>query len=202
MHAVRLDARAFIAPFLCTSGPLLQAGKQLPCSHAMHSSCLVAWLQQSRTGNFTCPLCRASLDMQLPLPKPAEHARWLEAGVQHLESGLQRLGDGIERLVAPTGPAAAHEHRSTSDRPLQSRAPGRGRSCSPHAGTADSSVSGSCATAEPADAPTAASRRPFTRLQARLAAAGNPAAPAGGPAAAAIHQRSSRRPRRIDCFMD
>ncbi|KAL4452104.1 hypothetical protein ABPG75_007766 [Micractinium tetrahymenae] len=85
----------------------MKAGKQLPCSHAMHSSCLAAWLQQSRAGSFTCPLCRASLDMQPPPPKPAERSRWLEAGIHHLEAGLQRLGDGIERLVAPAGANAA-----------------------------------------------------------------------------------------------
>ena len=33
----------------------------LPCRHTFHVTCLRAWLQQSRAGSFSCPMCRASL---------------------------------------------------------------------------------------------------------------------------------------------
>ncbi|PSC71052.1 E3 ubiquitin ligase RIN2-like [Micractinium conductrix] len=39
----------------------MKAGKQLPCSHAMHASCLCAWLEQSRAGAFSCPLIDSTL---------------------------------------------------------------------------------------------------------------------------------------------
>ena len=39
----------------------MKAAKVLPCKHMFHVSCLRAWLHQSKTGVFTCPLCRQSL---------------------------------------------------------------------------------------------------------------------------------------------
>ncbi|KAK9805241.1 hypothetical protein WJX72_008208 [[Myrmecia] bisecta] len=39
----------------------MQVAKVLPCEHLFHLSCLRAWLQQSGSDNFTCPICRASL---------------------------------------------------------------------------------------------------------------------------------------------
>jgi autocrine motility factor receptor len=39
----------------------MQGAKQLPCQHCFHLPCLTAWLQQSGSDNFTCPLCRLPL---------------------------------------------------------------------------------------------------------------------------------------------
>eukprot|EP00884_Botryococcus_braunii_P011641 jgi/Botrbrau1/20478/Bobra.145_2s0038.1 len=39
----------------------MQAAKVLPCSHIFHLACLRAWLQQSGSDNFSCPLCRLPL---------------------------------------------------------------------------------------------------------------------------------------------
>lgn len=39
----------------------MQVAKQLPCQHCFHLPCLTAWLQQSGSDNFTCPLCRLPL---------------------------------------------------------------------------------------------------------------------------------------------
>uniref|UniRef100_A0A1D1ZX75 RING-type domain-containing protein n=1 Tax=Auxenochlorella protothecoides TaxID=3075 RepID=A0A1D1ZX75_AUXPR len=44
----------------------LASARALPCGHAFHLGCLRAWLQQARGGDFTCPLCRASLEMAPP----------------------------------------------------------------------------------------------------------------------------------------
>jgi len=35
--------------------------KVLPCGHIFHLNCVRGWLQQSKSGKFTCPLCRQSL---------------------------------------------------------------------------------------------------------------------------------------------
>jgi hypothetical protein len=37
---------------------IVHVGKQLPCGHVFHLSCLRAWLQQSGSESFTCPNCR------------------------------------------------------------------------------------------------------------------------------------------------
>ena len=39
----------------------MAAAKQLPCGHMFHLPCLRAWLQQSGTESFACPLCRTPL---------------------------------------------------------------------------------------------------------------------------------------------
>ncbi len=38
-----------------------QGAKVLPCGHIFHLACLRAWLQQSGSDNFSCPLCRLPL---------------------------------------------------------------------------------------------------------------------------------------------
>eukprot|EP00798_Chlamydomonas_sp_ICE-L_P020709 gene20709-27518_t len=39
----------------------MTVAKQLPCGHCFHLACLRAWLQQSGSDNFSCPLCRQPL---------------------------------------------------------------------------------------------------------------------------------------------
>ena len=39
----------------------MSCAKQLPCQHHFHLACLRAWLQQSGTESFACPLCRTPL---------------------------------------------------------------------------------------------------------------------------------------------
>lgn len=40
---------------------MVQGAKVLPCGHIFHLACLRAWLQQSGSDNFSCPLCRLPL---------------------------------------------------------------------------------------------------------------------------------------------
>eukprot|EP00193_Tetraselmis_chui_P007829 CAMPEP_0177750794 /NCGR_PEP_ID=MMETSP0491_2-20121128/30_1 /TAXON_ID=63592 /ORGANISM="Tetraselmis chuii, Strain PLY429" /LENGTH=608 /DNA_ID=CAMNT_0019265863 /DNA_START=83 /DNA_END=1909 /DNA_ORIENTATION=+ len=40
---------------------VMTVAKKLPCGHLFHLHCLRAWLQQSGSDNFTCPMCRAPL---------------------------------------------------------------------------------------------------------------------------------------------
>jgi len=39
----------------------MTTAKQLPCGHHFHLACLRAWLQQSGSESFSCPLCRQPL---------------------------------------------------------------------------------------------------------------------------------------------
>lgn len=105
-------------------GDALQVAKQLPCGHLFHLPCLRAWLQQSGTDNFTCPICRTSLflshhDCLHKLPSATAHAAAQE---------LAHSGSSSDDSAAPsaealnTGEAAAglftdaasHENYSNS----------------------------------------------------------------------------------------
>jgi len=43
--------------------------KVLPCGHIFHLNCVRGWLQQSKSGKFTCPLCRKSLPTDVHINK-------------------------------------------------------------------------------------------------------------------------------------
>lgn len=76
----------------------LASAKQLPCGHVFHVNCLGAWLQQSGSQSFTCPMCRTPL----PLPsKAAVCSVWLPAQQQQLL--LQQ--PGYRAASGPVGPS-------------------------------------------------------------------------------------------------
>jgi hypothetical protein len=134
----------------------------------MHASCLCAWLEQSRAGKLTCPLCRAALDVPAQ-PQPARQRSW-----------LQRARRATAAQQAPAQGGKRQEQRCCCD----------GAAPAPVAMQQQHPV-GAAATGSPGTL-----SRPFTRLQARLAAdsAAASSAAAAGPAA----RRGSRGPRRID----
>jgi hypothetical protein len=189
--------------------PLLQAGKQLPCSHVMHVSCLCAWLQQSSAGS--CPLCRASLELQQQPPQQQPQRRpW-----------LQHLGIAAQALVhAPVGQAAIALLNAGQPLPQPSR-----RAPLPSSRAFAGSLPGSCGDlsmltlqhsqaapavqpvssppAHPAGSSRAARTRPRTRLQARLAAALTAAEASATAAMPALgHCRANRHPSRVDSILD
>ena len=99
----------------------MRAGKQLPCSHVVHASCLTAWLQQQSScgaGAFTCPLCRSDLDLRLapPLPAPPAQRSVSHAGTR--EPRRTQCSDpacgaaGVADATQPPADAAAGAHSS------------------------------------------------------------------------------------------
>ena len=60
----------------------LSAAKLLPCGHLFHLSCLRAWLQQSGSNNFTCPVCRKALYVS--------SSTWIAA--QQLQQSMEGTG--------------------------------------------------------------------------------------------------------------
>ena len=176
----------------------LQAGKQLPCSHCVHASCLLAWLQQQSScggGKFTCPLCRADLDVQ---PPPSKH----QGPLRSMRLAARALLLAAVELLAAAGQPPPQRARLASP----TRVAGQGRRTVPaqHAIHASADVRAAAPAAEPAPAHAPADVGPprrVTRLQARLAAA--QAAPAAAAAAAAPSSRGPRRHRRrIDGMLD
>jgi len=174
----------------------MQAGKHLPCSHCVHTSCLLAWLQQQSSGGsskFTCPLCRADLDVQ---PPPSKH-----------QGPLRSLGLAIRGLllIALELLAAAGQSPPPRGSPAPgSRAAERGRRQAPgrqaaHAAPADArAVALAIELSSAGGGIDAGPSRRVTRSQARLAAA-----QAAAQAAAAPPSRGPSRPRRrIDNIMD
>jgi len=162
----------------------------------MHASCLGAWLQHSRAGSFTCPLCRASLDIP-PAQQPTQQAR--QARQQQLVPWQRRQ---VLRSVLPQPVRQLPQEQDAEG--LQSSA------CYTNNNDGLPAASGKEAPAgvQASDGPSRP--RPFTRLQARLAAA-EAASAAGGAsvasstaaqAAPAGPARRGRAPRRIDAMLD
>ena len=121
----------------------MAAAKQLPCGHMFHLPCLRAWLQQSGTESFACPLCRT------PLMRPTTD------GGTHLQAGggsttrwgrlaafsIEAIGNVASRLYLdiafallmglPLNPAALqhhhHHHHHPNVRQVQTAGGGGGR---------------------------------------------------------------------------
>lgn len=167
----------------------LQAGKQLPCSHCVHTSCLLAWLQQQSSvggSKFTCPMCRADLDVQ---PAPSKHhgpLRSLGAAARGLLLTAMDLLAAAGQTPPPRGspaPGSRAAVRGSRHAPSHTpHAPAVVRPAAPEPGPAEGSKD---------VGPT----RRVTRLQARLAAAQASAAP---PAS----RGPGRQRHRIDGMLD
>jgi len=92
----------------------MSAAKVLPCGHIFHLHCLRAWLQQSGSDNFTCPICRAPLFLkefgdQRGSEDSGEHGDgpWDEGGRQWAAHGHRRPGGVAGMLRAVLGLVAA-----------------------------------------------------------------------------------------------
>ncbi|GAX79862.1 hypothetical protein CEUSTIGMA_g7302.t1 [Chlamydomonas eustigma] len=111
--------------------------KQLPCGHLFHLACLRAWLQQSGSESFACPLCRTPLlrgtsSVQADRIRREQRPLLLDAVLQlcswmyldlffALLLGLPLPAPVLNRLTAPT-PLAAATRQSNSRRRSRARA--------------------------------------------------------------------------------
>jgi hypothetical protein len=175
---------------ICLDG--MRAGKQLPCSHCVHASCLLAWLQQQSSGGdskFTCPMCRADLDVQ---PPPSKHHSPLRS-LGLTARGL--LHTAVELLAAAGQPSPRQGSPAPGSRAaLHSSRPSPARRAA-HARADSRAAAPAAESAAAVGGMDAAPTRRVTRLQARLAAAQAAAAPppSRGP---------GRVRRRIDGMLD
>ena len=172
----------------------MQSGKQLPCSHCAHASCLLAWLQQQSScsgggSRFTCPLCRANLDVHPPPTK--------QHGLLHSVALVARslLLAAAELLAAaaqpPPRPASLPASRSMAVRPSRQQGDARTAPAPADRGAAMAAPEPALGGSSEGCGPT----RRITRSQARLAAS-------QASAAAPQHCGPSRQRRRIDGMLD
>lgn len=82
------------------------AGYSLACGHSYHSACLMQWLQQCHAQSVapTCPMCQATIQMELRWHWPRPWGR--QAGAGRVEGGLELPEDVLDDPHQPGGAGA------------------------------------------------------------------------------------------------
>ncbi len=110
----------------------MQAAKQLPCGHLFHLACLRAWLQQSGSEQFACPLCRTPL--MRGTPDARRRRRWPGAEAAERLAARMYLDVFVAVLLGlPLGPSAIHRPRQAVHRGQAGGGLRRGRRAVPQA---------------------------------------------------------------------